>query len=384
MRRILRDPIAEPVIVAMAALGSLWYHVTTRAAGMNNYAYLAAAWAKGRSWIDYPGEFIDAVPFHGRAYIIEAPLPAVLMLPLAFLQHEHVNESLVGAVVFSIGCGAIVWIARDLGFGPAARLIFVLFAAAGTSLYFCAFHGDVWYLAHVCGVTFSLLAIALIMSGAKPELIVLCGVCAGLSRFTLMPVVLLSIVYMLATRGRAAWRRIAFGSLAVLVPVAALMIWYNEARWGVPYDLGYSYFYRVMIDPHGSPFGLRYLPNDLWNIFARNPGLSANPPFVAPLAVGPGLLWMSWPLGAAAFAREPKALVFFLWAAAVSALVPNLVYFSFGDIHFGSRHALDFIPFLLVLTMLAVRPKAPRWLLFWMTVMSAFSAWLLFRYESTF
>ena len=36
----------------------------------------------GHAWINWPGAYIDALPFtDGKYYVIEAPLPAVLLLP---------------------------------------------------------------------------------------------------------------------------------------------------------------------------------------------------------------------------------------------------------------------------------------------------------------
>src|SRR4030088_204534 len=75
--------------------------VTTRyaATAINNYVLLADAWLHGRSWIVYPGAWIDAVPFQGHAYIVEAPLPAVLMLPLVAMYGTAANQNVLAALL---------------------------------------------------------------------------------------------------------------------------------------------------------------------------------------------------------------------------------------------------------------------------------------------
>ena len=51
----------------------------------NNYVYLAQAFLQGHTWIHWPGLRIDALLWHGRYYVIEAPVPALLLLPFVAL-----------------------------------------------------------------------------------------------------------------------------------------------------------------------------------------------------------------------------------------------------------------------------------------------------------
>ena len=45
----------------------------------NNFVLLAQALLHGHAWIDWPGPYIDALPYHARYYVIEAPMPALLL-----------------------------------------------------------------------------------------------------------------------------------------------------------------------------------------------------------------------------------------------------------------------------------------------------------------
>ncbi len=66
-------------LLTVVALGLYsGFHATI----MNNYVWEADAWLRGYPYLPhFPGDYIDAIPYHGRAYVYEAPFPAVLLLP---------------------------------------------------------------------------------------------------------------------------------------------------------------------------------------------------------------------------------------------------------------------------------------------------------------
>jgi hypothetical protein len=53
-----------------------------RSTPYNNFILLADALLHGHVWINWPGEYIDALGYHGQHYVIEGPVPALLALPL--------------------------------------------------------------------------------------------------------------------------------------------------------------------------------------------------------------------------------------------------------------------------------------------------------------
>ena len=69
----------SPALLTVAALGVF---SGFRATAFDNFVWLADAWLHGKPYLPhFPGDYIDAIPYHGRAYVYEAPLPAVLLLP---------------------------------------------------------------------------------------------------------------------------------------------------------------------------------------------------------------------------------------------------------------------------------------------------------------
>jgi hypothetical protein len=79
----LTSKYSEPV--AVAAVTFMLLLVSSKLATCNNYSYLASAFEHGRTWIDYPGPVIDAVPYDGHYYVIEGPFPALLVLPFEMI-----------------------------------------------------------------------------------------------------------------------------------------------------------------------------------------------------------------------------------------------------------------------------------------------------------
>jgi len=73
LRRALAAGLCAFVLAAILAHG--------RNSPYNGYVLLAQAFLHGRIAIDWPGAWIDALPYAGRYWVIEAPLPAVLLLP---------------------------------------------------------------------------------------------------------------------------------------------------------------------------------------------------------------------------------------------------------------------------------------------------------------
>jgi hypothetical protein len=160
-------------------------------------------------------------------------------------------------------------------------------------------------------------------------------------------------------RAPAERRRALAGFALVSLVAAVASVAYNEARWGVWYDIGYTEWYHQDSagSPVGSPFQLRYLPYELWSFFVQGPAWQPAWPYVIPTFGGLALTWASPAFVVALFARRPRALVAGLWLAALLVAGPSFIYYVNGYAQFGMRHALDFAPFLIVLMALALRDR---------------------------
>ena len=121
----------------------------------NNYVLLADAMRHGHLWIDWPGPYIDAVEFEGRRYSIEAPMPALLMLPAVMLWGTAVNQTLFAVLLCAVAVGAGWEIQRRLDVPLRTRVWLCGFLLLGTDLLWCAIYGDVWFIAHVASAAFT-------------------------------------------------------------------------------------------------------------------------------------------------------------------------------------------------------------------------------------
>lgn len=344
--------------IAAAVVTALLSHL--RATPYDNYVYLAQAWLHGRSWIDYPGAWIDALAYNGRYYVIEAPLPAILLLPYVAAAGLQANQTLLSIVLCGVAIGAAWELGERFGLSRASNAWICAFLLAGTDLLWCATFGDVWFIAHVSAVAFTMLALAEIAGKGRPWLVALWAACAFESRFSL---VLAVPVYFVLLGAPKRWKPTIAQFAAVLVPVAGLWLWYNQARWGTWSDIGYVAWYHQDQAgmPAGSPFRLAYLPYQLWSFFVQGPTQLTQYPGLRPEISGVALTWTSPALILALIARSPLRWTIALWILVLLTAAPNFLYYVNGFAQFGMRHALDFEPFLVALMMLAVRDRFPQW-----------------------
>ena len=349
MRASLRSSAAwTPVLVAAVTFGLEWAISGLRPTIFDNYVWLADAWLHHRLWIHFPGDWIDAVPYHGRAYVVEAPLPAVLMLPLVARYGTEANETLVSALVAAIAVGAAWALARKAGASLAVAALLAAFFAVGTDVLYCGTTGDVWLLAHVSAACFTTLCLVELFGRRRGWVVALWGIAAAFSRY---PLLLALPIYALWLMWPAHERRgfdrgaAARGFLAVAVPAFAVWSAYNLARWGTPYDAGYTIWYHVM-DPrsnkHDSTLSLEHVSMQLRLFFATPPNLTRRFPWIAPREFGTSLTFLCPGLLVAFAAPWRTAQTRWLWLLSVVAFVPSLLYYDIGGMQLGTRHALDF------------------------------------------
>ena len=331
-----------------------------RSTPYNNYVLLADAFLHGHAWIVWPGSYIDALAYNGQHYVIEAPLPAVLLLPYVAVAGTAANQTLLAVMLAAVAIGATWRLGERLGVSESANVWICAFLLAGTDLAWCAMLGDVWFIAHVSAVCFTMLALAEVCGERRGWLAALWAICAAESRFTL--VLALPVYAVMLWQSERSRRSIA-GFAGVIAAAAGLWVWYNLARWGTPADIGYTAWYHQDSAgmPTGSPFRLSYLQYELWSFFVQYPAFASTIPWIRPSYSGIALTWTCPALVYAFWASRPRGLVAAFWAAAILTAVPNFVYYVNGFAQYGMRHALDFIPFAIGLMFLAARERLAVW-----------------------
>ena len=358
-----------------------------RASHYDNYVLLASSLLHGHIYIDalWPDASIDAVLFEGHRYVVNDPVPAVLILPLVMLVGTAANQTLVACLLCGLAIGAAWALLERIGVTNRTTIWLVVFFLAGTDLLWCSMLGDVWFIAQTSAVAFVLLAMCELAGKRRGWLVALWTALALGSRFTLvmaLPVLLWWVWDGFLMRERRPRSALAF--VLALLPFFVLWIGYNEARWHVPWDAGHTIFYHqdpYMGAPTGSPFGLANVPVELYSFFMVAPRWHAEFPYLEPLAFGTALWFTSPALLLALLARGPRRLVVSLWIATLLVAGPSLLYYANGGSQFGMRHALDFEPFVLVLMGLAARQtrvqlwRAAQALIVWSVLAGAWGCW---------
>jgi hypothetical protein len=345
-----------------------------------NYVYLADAWRHGRNWINFPGDFLDVVPYHGRAYVIEAPLPALLIYPAVLVSGMNANQTLLDNVLGAVAVFAAWRLCDRIGLQPRAAAAATAFVFFGTSLFVCATEGSVWFLAHVSAFCFSVLALTETFGRRRPWLVAVWALCAAFSRYSLILALPFYLLLVLEPDKRRA-RIESF--VAPIVPAILAWVLYNYNRWGTPLDRGYALFHGVVDPDREQPqtFSLAYVPMQLQQLFAMPPRVIGRAPWIVPNLFGLSFEWTSAPFIYAVFAGTGFRS-FVLWAATVVTAIPALLYYDSGQMQYGVRHALDFEPFLFALLVLAMKRRPSFVLTVALVVFAAIGAygglfWLL-------
>jgi len=355
-----REALVRACVAGLAAFVVALLLSRFRSTPYNGYVLLAQAFAHGHIAINWPGTWIDALPFAGRYWVIEAPTPAVLLLPWVAIFGDA-NQTVLAVLLCGVAVGACWLTCEQLGVAKRVVLWICAFLFAGTQLAWCAELGDVWFIAHVASVAATFLALAELTGKRRGSLVALALVAAIFSRFALVMAIPVFAWLVLRDRTPEARRDAALGFGWVIVLGAILWVRYNLARWGVWYDIGYTAWYHqdTAGSPEGSPFQLHYFGYQLWSFFRLGPQFQATFPFVVPTYNGLAMTWTSPALALALFARRPRSLVLGLWAATALVAGPSFIYYVNGYSQFGMRHALDFEPFAIVLMALAIPARVP-------------------------
>jgi hypothetical protein len=370
----LTAAIARPSRIKLAYVAGVAAALVTlivsrgHATPYNNFVLLAQALLSGHAWIVWPGPYIDALPYSdGHYYVVEAPLPAVLLMPFVAI-FGTANQTWLSIALAGVAVGAAWELGERFGLPIAINAWICAFLLAGTDLLWCAMLGDVWFIAHVSSVCFTMLALVELAGKRRGWVVGIWAACAFESRFAMIAALPVYLYLLLGDRERPfaldpRWRSRLLSLAAVLVPVAGLWLLYNYARWGVWNDIGYTAWYHQdqAGEPTGSPFQFKYLPNQLYSFFVQAPTQLQAYPGLRPEMTGVALTWTSPALILAFFARHPARWTIALWAAAALTAAPSFIYYVNGYAQFGMRHALDFEPFLVALMMIAVRDRIPQW-----------------------
>lgn len=353
--------------LALLALVAYWF-TGPPGAGVDQFVPLADAFLHGRLSIPVDRPWMELVPVPddgGAQYSPFPPVPALTLVPVIALLGLFPGVGELSGNVMSAAIGAanvaLAWyLLSAIGVRLQPRLVIVIGFAFTTHWWVAGMAGTHHYAA-VVAAFFLLLALNL---GVRRRLPAMAGLALGLAAGSRLPtgLALPLLLALFADRWRPTRAHVAL-LIGLAIP-AAIFAWYNLARFGSPFDVGYAHIPSgdlggVVTDEPWFSHGLvspLYIPRHLYAIFVQGPVLIDAFPYLKPSFTGLSLTLSTPFLFWAVRARGP--LVAITWLSVALVLLPDVTHGSWGFAQFGYRFVLDAIPLLLLLLGWAYRERA--------------------------
>jgi hypothetical protein len=318
-------------------------------------------------------------------YVSFPPAPAAFMLPFVAIWGLQFNDVLFGCLWAAINPVLLFLLLRDLarrGYSqrdPVDDLLLTCVLGVGSVYFYAACVGQVWYTAHVVGVTFAIGYAWAALEASRP---LLAGLCLGLGYATRTPMAFMFPFFLWeAVRMAGGWRAIRerrslppgllgrllrFGAPAAVVVV--LLFIHNYARFERFTEFGHTYLNIGWADriQHWGLFNYHFLSRNLACALVLMPRILAAYPWVKVGQHGMSLLITSPNLAYTVAPREKSPLAPGLWLTIAAMAIPGLLYQNSGQYQFGYRFSIDYMCFLVML--LAVGNRRLTWV--WKTLLA--------------
>jgi hypothetical protein len=340
------------------------------------FSYLAESFLQGKTYFLAPPAFgYDTVFFQGKYYWPLGPFPAVLLLPFVLVFRSFglffFQSYLHVFLVFGVFC-LFFKIARRVGYS-ADDAGFLAFAFCFASAFLgVAIYSGSWYFAQVVAVFLVTLALLEYLGKKRPWII---GTLMGLAFMTRVTAALNILFFVMGvvvadTKLRKKITAVCALSFPVLVGLAALAL-YNHARFGNWLEQGYSLQILDGAAARARSYGvmsLVHVPGNLFYFLFAGP-LPVTFDNVSQVLKFPYLRANPW--GMSLFITSPYFLYLFslkyddliskqlLFSIAVVASC-IFTYYGIGNVQFGYRYSLDFLPFLFFLLIRNYRNERPE------------------------
>ncbi len=351
--------------LAVMVVAALVYWLSNRFydAMRGDFFYLADAFLHGRAWLDVRLGPQDVILRDGRIYVPFAPFPAMALMPIVALTGPVVAdqwETGINAALAAATVGLGWWFAGRAGVRSLVdRILLVVLFGFSTQIWWITTRGGVWHTGQLIA-TILTLAILIELWGKQRGFLV--GLLAGAAFLSRAPLAFAIPFYALLMAGplvweprRWPWRRWLALVIGVL-PSILFFFWYNAVRFGSPLESGYA---LAVLPPFLEAqrqlglFSTAHIGMNIDYLFTKLPQFVPEFPFLVPDGLGMSILLTSPGLLYAVRAPWRASRAWWLLGAALLVLVPTLLYYGGGWLQFGYRYALDSIPFVWALCVLA-------------------------------
>lgn len=341
---------------------SLIYYLTS--AGHTPYDYfarLADAFIKGKYYLtENPPWLNELIPAAKNKYFVPyPPMPALLAIPFRLLFanafHQEYLAHLVGAAISL----SYFILAQRVGNKKSVAVWTSLLVSVGSIIWFLSSTGSSWYLGQTVAMLFLTLALIEYYGKKRPYFM---GLFLGVSFLSRIHLILASVFFILGPMLQKRYKFLVYFALGFL-PFLAFNFFYNFIRFGTVLDKGYFLIPGLFSEPwyQRGIFNLSYIPSHLKVLFLSLPIIKKTFPYIIPSWAGLSI-WATTPAFIYSISAPFKNReVRYLW---LSIFLISLVIFSHGTTgftQFGYRFAVDFYPFLILLTIKGVNKTGLKW-----------------------
>ena len=327
----------------------------------NSFILLAEAFLNGNFYLIEDAPWLELVHVGEKHYVVPPPMPAILSLPAVAIWGLSTNQMLISIFFGSINVSLAYLVAKKLTLNKKVRVWTTIMFGFGSIHWWVAISGSVWTFSQTVSVTFLLIAILLTLYKQHPLLISLSIGASYWSRLTTILSLPFFLIYTydrwynkLNTRSLLKTINIRFlfflgSGIAVFIILNAF---YNFARFGTPFDISYYLIPDIFEEPwyQKGIFDITYIPRHINIIFLKFPVLLEEYPYIIPSWNGLAI-WITTPAFIYAFRAGIKnKLSLGCWLSIILIALVNFSHGTWGFAQFGYRFAVDFYPFLFLLT----------------------------------
>jgi hypothetical protein len=356
--------------LAVVAMAIYWLSNRLFDAGRGDFFYLADAFLHGRTWLEFRPGPNDVILVGSRVYVPFAPFPAIALTPIVALTGPQIAdqwESGINAALAAIDVAMAWWFLGRVGVRSLVdRFWLMLLLGFSTQIWWVTTRGGVWHTGHLIATMLTLACLIELWGKRRPWLI---GLLAGAAFLTRAPLALAIPFYALLLAGDGIWEprrwpwRAWAGLIAGVVPSIVFFLWYNQVRFGSPFESGYAL--ATLPDwlearRREGLFSTVHIGMNLDYLFIHLPKIIDTFPYFKPDGLGMSILLTSPGLLYAVRAPWRESRSWWLLGAAILVLIPTLLYYGGGWLQYGYRYALDSIPFIFALCALAAVRDAER------------------------
>ena len=334
------------------------------------FIWLADSFLHGRVDIQGADEFLgELIPVGGKLFVIYPPMPAVLLLPFVAIWGTNFSQALASFIFGGLNVSLFYLLMRRLTQDLKIQIWITLLFSFGTIHWYLASWGSAWYFAHVISFLFLTLAIYETFTKQRPFYV---GILLGASYLSRLPTILSLpfFIIMLSHKWILDSKELPFLNRLNIKPLIKLCFGlgifviinfaYNYVRFGNPFDVAYSML-NISQEPwYKALFSLSYIPQHLSVLIFKTPSFVSDPPYLVPSMSGMSIFLTTPAFLYAFFSGIRNRVALACWLAIIPVAFLIFIKGGTGFTMFGYRYAMDFYPFLLILTAMGIGDRI-RW-----------------------